>query len=161
MTYRTFLFLTFQICTQFAPIFERCTQPAPISLQNSHKRFCKNNICRALSSSNVDNLKASMGFQLSTDPTNKKVIYIDWISSQLQFVHKVRHEHLTTREKSLENTSLMKTLSRDRNTHNLHQTVQENKKKIKKKSHKSKIFAKIFGNTTNIAYIYRKNMRYD
>ena len=97
-----------------------------------------------------------MGFQLSTDPTNKKVIYIDWISSQLQFVHKVRHEHLTTREKSLENTSLMKTLSRDRNTHNLHQTVQENQKKIKKKSHKSKIFAKIFGNTTNIAYLCKK-----
>jgi len=41
MTYRTFLFLTFQICTHFASNFERCTQPAPTTLLNSLKRFCK------------------------------------------------------------------------------------------------------------------------
>ena len=35
MTYRIFLFLTFQSCTQFAPNFERCPQPAPTTLQNS------------------------------------------------------------------------------------------------------------------------------
>ena len=34
MTCRTLLFLIFQSCTQFATIFERCTQPAPTSLQN-------------------------------------------------------------------------------------------------------------------------------
>ena len=33
MTYRIFLFYTFQSCTQFAPNFERCTQPAPKSVR--------------------------------------------------------------------------------------------------------------------------------
>ena len=66
-TYRIFLFLTFQICSQFV---------ANIILFVAIQRFtfaefvatnpAKDNLCKALSSSNVDKLKTLMGFQLST-----------------------------------------------------------------------------------------------
>ena len=67
MIYGTFLFLTFQICSQIV---------ANIILFVAIQRFtfaefvatnpAKDNLCKELSSSNVDKLKTLMGFQLST-----------------------------------------------------------------------------------------------
>ena len=67
MIYGTFLFLIFQSCTQFAPVFKQpsdtCTH---ILAELTPKGFCKRLSFLLLSSSNVDKLKTSMEIQLST-----------------------------------------------------------------------------------------------
>ena len=67
MTYRTFLFHIFQICSQIvANIILFVATQRFIFAESVATNPAKENLCRVLSSSNVDKLKMLMGFQLST-----------------------------------------------------------------------------------------------
>ena len=67
MIYGTFLFLTFQIWSQFvANIILFVATQRFIFAESVATNPAKENLCRVLSSSNVDKLKMLMGFQLST-----------------------------------------------------------------------------------------------
>ena len=85
MIYGTFLFLAFQSCTQFAPFFERCAHLHPQLCRILTKNSAKDNLCRALSSSNVDKLKTPMRFQPST---YKRRLYAmpDYFQFQYKFL---------------------------------------------------------------------------
>lgn len=90
MIYGTFLFLTFQSCTHFAPVFKHpsatCTH---ILAELTSKGFCKRLSFLLLSSSRVDKLKTSMGFQLAT------LSFTVFWRFKRGFINRIFHTHHT------------------------------------------------------------------
>ena len=74
MIYGTLLFLTFQICSQIVSnIILFVAIQRFIFAESVATNPAKENLCRVLSSSNVDKLKMLMGFQLSTAGFQRKM----------------------------------------------------------------------------------------